>query len=124
MKSHYGLQGNTFLLTLTTLFNGQPTLKRTPRIPLAITETKNKIPFILLTLFAVSVLLNFNPFFPLYDMPHTFYYGLHPVSWFILIFNVGVTLIEWHWLFFQYKFLQEHPSEETRLEEESTPRRN
>lgn len=35
-------------------------------------------------------------------MAHVFYYGMHPVSWFILFANVAITLIEWKFLITQY----------------------
>lgn len=35
-------------------------------------------------------------------MAHTFYYGLHPVSWFILFANVAITILEWQFLFSRF----------------------
>lgn len=42
-------------------------------------------------------------------MAHVFYYGLHPVSWFILFANVAITLIEWKFLITQYIKLSKQP---------------
>lgn len=35
-------------------------------------------------------------------MTHVFYYGLHPVSWFILFANVAVAIFEWQFLMSQF----------------------
>lgn len=37
-------------------------------------------------------------FRPLDNMTHVFYYGLHPVSWFILFANVAIAIVEWHFI--------------------------
>ncbi|KAF6729003.1 hypothetical protein FQA47_011621 [Oryzias melastigma] len=46
-------------------------------------------------------------------MEHVFYYGLHPVSWFILIANVAVTTIEWQFLIRQFYKLSTGKEEPT-----------
>lgn len=35
-------------------------------------------------------------------MSHVFYWGMHPVSWFILVANIAVTAIEWKFLASQF----------------------
>ncbi|TWW72622.1 hypothetical protein D4764_15G0000160 [Takifugu flavidus] len=35
-------------------------------------------------------------------MTHEFYWGMHPVSWFILFANVAITIIEWQFLVSQF----------------------
>lgn len=49
-------------------------------------------------------------------MTHVFYYGLHPVSWFILLANIAVTVYEWQFLITQYIKLSK-----TKKEDEATP---
>lgn len=44
-------------------------------------------------------------------MTHVFYYGLHPVSWFILIANVAITLMEWKFLITRFSQLSREPKE-------------
>lgn len=39
---------------------------------------------------------------PLTTMTLVFYWGLHPVSWFILFANVTITIIEWQFLISQF----------------------
>lgn len=44
-------------------------------------------------------------------MTFTFYYGLHPISWFILIANVVITVVEWQFLVSQFIKLQKEENE-------------
>lgn len=45
-------------------------------------------------------------------MTHVFYYGLHPVSWFILFANVAIALIEWQFLVSQFIKVSKAPENE------------
>lgn len=46
-------------------------------------------------------------------MTHVFYYGLHPVSWFILFANVGITIMEWQFLISQFLKLSKREESES-----------
>lgn len=45
-------------------------------------------------------------------MAHVFYYGMHPVSWFILFASLAVTVMEWKFLITQYIHLSKQPKVE------------
>lgn len=47
-------------------------------------------------------------------MTHVFYWGLHPVSWFILIMNVAIGIMEW-------KFVASRMAQINTNEEEPKP---
>lgn len=50
-------------------------------------------------------------------MAPVFYYGMHPVSWFILFANITITIIEWQFLTRQFfKNLQLQKEEESKPE--------
>lgn len=44
-------------------------------------------------------------------MTDNFYYGLHPVSWFILLANLAVTIFEWQFLISQFRQLSAQQKE-------------
>lgn len=46
-------------------------------------------------------------------MAHTFYYGMHPVSWFILFANITFTIIEWQFLISQFIKLSKKEDKES-----------
>lgn len=46
-------------------------------------------------------------------MAHTFYWGMHPVSWFILFANVAITIIEWQFLVSQFIKLSKKEEKES-----------
>lgn len=52
-------------------------------------------------------------FSPLIAMTHVFYWGMHPVSWFILFANVAITLIEWQFLISQFVQLSKQEEKES-----------
>ena len=53
-------------------------------------------------------------------MPHhTMYLGMHPVSWFILLVNVAVTIIEWQFLVSQFLKVSKPAPEESKPAEKA-----
>lgn len=44
-------------------------------------------------------------------MAHIFYFGLHPVSWFIIFMNVGITIFEWRFLVSRFFALRAEKAE-------------
>ena len=52
---------------------------------------------------------------------HTFYWGMHPVSWFILIVNVSLGVFEWSYIIYQKCFAPPmvEEEEETGVREET-----
>lgn len=52
-------------------------------------------------------------------MPHTLYFGMHPVSWFILLVNVAVTVVEWKFLVSQFIKLAKPAPEESKPAEKA-----
>lgn len=44
-------------------------------------------------------------------MTHVFYYGLHPVSWFIIFASIAITIIEWQFLVSQFCKVPEPPKD-------------
>lgn len=47
-------------------------------------------------------------------MTHNFYWGLHPVSWFILFANVAIAIIEWQFLITQFMRTQKVSEDESK----------
>lgn len=46
-------------------------------------------------------------------MEHVFYWGMHPVSWFILFANVTITIIEWQFLISRFVQLSKQEEKES-----------
>lgn len=51
-------------------------------------------------------------------MTHVFYFGLHPVSWFILFANVAVAILEWQFIISRFIKLSK-PQENENLGKQS-----
>ena len=43
---------------------------------------------------------------------HTFYWGIHPVSWFILIVNVSLGVFEWTYIIYNMCFRTKQVADE------------
>lgn len=56
-----------------------------------------------------------------HKMTHDFYYGLHPVSWFILFANVAIALIEWQFLVSQFIKVSKAPEKESKATGSDAP---
>ncbi|CAL8345510.1 unnamed protein product [Merluccius merluccius] len=50
---------------------------------------------------------------PVRPPAHTFYFGIHPVSWFILISNISIGFTEWYYLLTNFWRLKEKKKEES-----------
>ncbi|CAL8345514.1 unnamed protein product [Merluccius merluccius] len=57
-----------------------------------------------------------EPVQPVQPAEHTFYFGIHPLSWFILITNVTIGVLEWYYILSR-KFCKPKEKKEEESEE-------